>query len=151
MKGFCCANTCSLSFLKWMLSVLMQIPLPEVVVWNLLSCGHWNLKFCNYSWHMLLKISAYWAFFRVTENQALSCHGFFCSASNGWYTLVTFGSAVWIVIHKSNVSKEEIPGMWLVEAFFQMVPWQWMVKCLEVGVLLMQKGTQCLVAKVWLL
>lgn len=61
-----------------MLSVLMQMPLPEEVVWNLQSCGYCNLKFCNYSWRILLKVSACWAFFRVTENQALSCvMGFF--------------------------------------------------------------------------
>lgn len=90
--------------------MLMQILLPEEILWNLQSCGHWHLQFCDYSVHILLKVNAYWAFFRVTENQALSCIIFF-SASNGLYTLLTSGSAACIVIHKSNISKEEIAGM----------------------------------------
>lgn len=89
MKGFCCANT-MLSVLPQVDAVLMQVPLPKEVVWNLQSCGHWNLKFCNCSWHILLKVSAYHTYFRVTENQAELCHGgfflvlhgFFSSASN---------------------------------------------------------------------
>lgn len=60
--------------------------------------------------------------FSVTENQALSCiffFFFFCSASNGLYTLMASGSTACIIIRKSNISKEEIAGMWLVEAFFR--------------------------------
>lgn len=113
---------CFLSFLKWMLSVLVQIPLPEETVWNLQSCGHWNINVWDFSWHILLKVNAHWAFFSYWKSGLklyLFFFFFFCSASNGLYTLMASGSTACIIICKSNISKEEIAGMWLVEAFFR--------------------------------
>lgn len=45
-EGFALPAPCSLSFLRWVLAALVQIPLVEEAAWELLSCGPCNVKFC---------------------------------------------------------------------------------------------------------